>query len=149
MTSSPKPKEKETFEAWFKRQKFKHFSADEFTSYFNVTRRGVKNSEPDRELWENIVPTLRVVDELRGKLGRSCVILSSYRSPAYNAAISGAAKDSYHKKFMALDIVFAGHSPEQVYDALLEMRAAGKFKGGLGRYNTFTHVDTRGYNATW
>jgi len=134
---------------WFNRQGIRHFSADEFTSYFNVTRRGVKNAEPPRAIWTNILPTLKVVDDLRAHLGRSIIILSSYRSPAYNARIDGAARKSYHMSFIALDITVAGHSPSTVFSILKKWRDEGKFKGGLGKYSTFVHIDTRGYNATW
>ena len=138
-----------TFEEYFDTLGIKHFTADEFTSYFHVHRRGVTNSEPARELWGNIVPTLRIVDELRGLFGVPIVILSSYRSPAYNAAIGDAAPKSYHMRFQALDIAVAGKTPRQVFAVLDGWRDAGKFKGGLGLYSTFVHVDTRGYNATW
>jgi hypothetical protein len=29
------------------------------------------------------------------------------------------------------------------------MRKEGVFKGGVGRYPGFTHIDTRGSNADW
>jgi lysozyme len=143
------PLEGELFEDWFVRQKFKNFRAYEFTEYFTVSRRGVKNSEPPRELWPNIVPTLRIVDDLRTRLGRSCVILSSYRSPAYNAPIDGAAKHSFHTQFQALDISFAGHSPRRIHEELTAMRNAKRFRGGLALYSSFVHIDTRGTNANW
>lgn len=145
---STKPKPNDTFEQWFYRQKFRNFSPVEFTSYFNVNRRGTRNSPPPRSKWANIVPTLRIVDELRDYFGRACVINSSYRSDAYNKSCGGAPQ-SLHKEFKALDISFAGVAPHVVRDKLLEWRRAGKFTGGLGRYNTFTHIDTRGSNATW
>lgn len=137
------------FAAWFDSKQFDNFADEEFTSYFHVRRRGVSNNPPPRNLWENIVPTLRVVDSLRDYFGRSIVILSSYRSPCYNAAIDGAATKSYHMQFCALDIAVAGKSPRQVFTVLEKWRDAGKFKGGLGLYNSFVHIDTRGSNATW
>jgi uncharacterized protein YcbK (DUF882 family) len=110
----------------------------------------VKNSLPSRLLWKNIVPALRIVDELRDSFGKSCTILSSYRSPDYNKAVGGASS-SQHLEFTALDIAFDGISPQRVYDRLLEWRKAGKFTGGLGIYPSsgFVHIDTRGRNATW
>jgi len=30
-----------------------------------------------------------------------------------------------------------------------KMREEGLFRGGLGLYKTFIHLDTRGRNATW
>lgn len=140
---------KQAFIDWFNSKHFKNFSASEFTSYFETTRRGVKNSYPPRDMWENIVPTLRLVDRLREDLGRPIVILSSYRSPSYNSAIQGAATKSYHMNFQALDIAVAGYSPSDIFILLKEYRRSGRFLGGLGLYSTFTHIDTRGTNATW
>ena len=139
-----------TFSDWFESQKFRHFGAREFESYFVAQRRGVTNSLPPRNIWKNIVPALRIVDELRDSFGRSCTILSSYRSPGYNRAVGGASS-SQHLEFTALDITFDGISPQRVYDRLLEWRKAGKFTGGLGLYPSsgFVHIDTRGRNATW
>ena len=138
-----------TFEEWFDLLDVKHFTAGEFTEYFQVRRRGVTNSAPPPEMWGNIVPTLRVVDQLRAHFGKPIALLSSYRSPAYNAAIDGAATKSFHMRFQALDIAVAGKTPRQVFEVLKDWRAAGKFKGGLGLYNSFVHIDTRGSNATW
>ena len=138
------------FEDWFKSQGFTHFGVGEFESYFTAQRGKVTNSRPPKPLWKNIVPTLRVIDELRASFGRPCRILSSYRTPAYNKAVGGA-RFSQHLEFRALDIAFDGISPQQVYDRLLEWRAEGKFIGGLGLYPAtgFVHIDTRGRNATW
>ena len=138
------------FSDWFAAQQFRHFSADEFESYFAAQRKSVKNSAPPRSLWKNIIPTLRVVDELRESYGRPCRILSSYRSPAYNKAVGGA-QFSQHKEFSALDITFDGLSTQRVYERLIAWRKAGKFVGGLGIYPSsgFIHIDTRGRNSTW
>jgi len=43
-----------------------------------------------------------------------------------------------------------GMTPQEVADLIEELISQGKMKeGGLGRYNTFTHYDIRGYNARW
>jgi N-acetylmuramoyl-L-alanine amidase len=138
------------FSDWFDSQKFRHFNADEFESYFAAQRKGVKNSTPPQPLWKNIVPVLRIVDELRESYGRPCRILSSYRSPEYNKVVGGA-QFSQHKEFSALDITFDGLSTQRVYERLIAWRKAGKFVGGLGLYPTsgFIHIDTRGRNSTW
>ena len=139
-----------TFKDWFESQGFKHFGAGEFESYFAARRSGVKNSQPPKRIWKNILPTLRIVDDLRASFGKPCRILSSYRSPDYNRTVGGAAR-SQHLEFNALDIVFDGVSPRQVYERLLEWRKAGKFTGGLSLYSSsgFVHIDTRGSNASW
>jgi uncharacterized protein YcbK (DUF882 family) len=138
-----------TFSQFFDTLGVNHFTAAEFTSYFHVHRRGVTNHEPPREMWGNIVPTLRIVDQLRAQLRRPIVLLSSYRSPEYNRAIGDAAPKSLHMQFRALDIAVSGYSPRAVFSILSAWRDEGKFKGGLGLYNTFVHIDTRGSNATW
>ena len=139
-----------TFTTWFNAQKFCHFGASEFESYFVAQRRGVTNSVPPQRLWKNIVPTLRIVDDLRESFGKPCTILSSYRSSDYNKAVGGVGL-SQHMEFRALDISFDGVTPQHVYDRLIEWRKAGKFVGGLGIYPTsgFVHIDTRNSNATW
>jgi N-acetylmuramoyl-L-alanine amidase len=139
-----------TFRDWFESKKFQHFGVSEFESYFSAQRKGVKNSQPPKRLWKNIVTTLRIVDELRASFGKPCRIISSYRSPDYNKAVGGTPH-SQHREFSALDITIAGIAPQRVYDRLLEWRRAGKFTGGLGLYPSsgFVHIDTRGNNATW
>lgn len=138
------------FTDWFNAQKFRHFSAREFTNYFSAVRKGVQNSPPPKKLWKNVIPTLRIVDDLRESFGVPCRLLSSYRSPAYNRTVGGASQ-SQHLQFNALDIAFSGVPAKRVYERLLEWRKEGKFVGGLGYYPSsgFVHIDTRGYNATW
>lgn len=109
----------------------------------------VCNELPPCELWPNIAATLRVADELRERLGvRLLTIASAYRCPAYNAACPGAAAHSYHLQNMALDLIFEC-APEKVASAAETLRASGFFSGGIGRYPTFTHIDTRGRAADW
>lgn len=139
---------KAKFTKWFARHKFRNFSAQEFTSYFEVTRRGVTNSYPPEDSWGEIIHALRVVDELRDHFDKPIVLLSSYRNSAYNKKCGGVS-NSQHRYFRALDIACAGVTPRELYTVLLKWRRAGRFTGGLGLYPTFVHIDTRGYNATW
>jgi hypothetical protein len=113
-------------------------------------RRGmVSNCLPPRDSWASMAPTLRVADELQDRLGvRLVEISSAYRSPAYNAMCPGSAAHSYHMRNMALDLKF-DCAPEKVVKAAECLRSAGFFAGGIGRYPTFTHVDTRGKAADW
>lgn len=138
------------FTDWFNAQGFRHFGAHEFTRYFGAVRKAVKNSPPPKKLWKNLVPTLRVVDDLRESFGKPCTVLSSYRSPAYNRRVGGASR-SQHLEFNALDITIKGVSAKRVYERLLQWSSEGRFKGGIGYYPSsgFVHIDTRGRNATW
>ncbi|MGV3553390.1 D-Ala-D-Ala carboxypeptidase family metallohydrolase [Rhizobium sp.] len=108
------------------------------------------NTDPPESVWNNINATAKILDELRDQLQKPIVMSSVYRSPAYNKAIGGA-KDSQHVDFNAIDFSVKGSSvgPYEWAAALKNMRSAGLFKGGIGIYSTFVHVDTRGTNADW
>lgn len=124
----------------------KHFTAEEFFFKGASNAKLQLNTDPPKSLWKNMIPTALVVDEARARLGKPLRILSAYRSPAYNRRIGGA-RFSQHMQFTALDL--GTDQPAKLYKILLEMRRDGKFKGGLGLYRNFVHVDTRGVNANW
>jgi uncharacterized protein YcbK (DUF882 family) len=145
---SCKPKTGETFAQWFGRQGFKYFKANELEWYFSKVRNGVSNKAPARSLWPNIVPTLRVLDRLREEVGKPINISSTYRDKPYNRAI-GSGDGSQHVKFTAVDFTVSGMTPGQVFNKLKAMRTRGEWVGGLGKYRTFVHIDTRKNNATW
>jgi hypothetical protein len=108
------------------------------------------NADPPEDLWDNIKPTALVLDSLRHQLGRPIVFSSVYRTRAYNDAIGGAGQ-SAHVNFNAIDFSVRGSpvGPLEWAGLLREMRSAGLFKGGIGVYSSFVHVDTRGSNADW
>jgi hypothetical protein len=109
-----------------------------------------KNTDPPEELWPNIAATAKVMDELRRRLKFPILFNSVYRSPAHNRAIGGE-KNSQHTQFRAVDFVVRGISTAPVDWAaeLRAMRQEGFFKGGIGTYRAFVHVDTRGTVADW
>lgn len=109
----------------------------------------VRNTLPPRFMWKNIRSTLKAVDSLADRLHMPVEeIVSVYRTPAYNARCPGAKSNSYHLCNNAMDVVFKC-PPGKVAAMARAMRAAGLFKGGVGRYGSFTHIDTRGTNADW
>ena len=130
----------------------KHFSPEEFlflgNSHYGSGRAHGLNGHPPEELWPNIVKTAEVLDELRARIGAPIRILSAFRNGAYNKAIGGE-NHSMHMQFRACDIAVDGVPASKVAEAVLQLRAANGFKGGVGRYPGFTHVDTRGVNADW
>lgn len=112
------------------------------------TRGGVTNDLPPSSLWHNLPATLKVADEVRHRLGTPLsYITSAYRTPAYNSKCGGASR-SFHTRNNALDLVYEEGS-EAAYQVALELRKEGFFKGGVGLYSGFIHIDTRGSNATW
>jgi hypothetical protein len=72
--------------------KITNFTIDEITMGRNI---------PEQLLW-NILPTIRVLQELRSKYDKPIFINSSYRSPAYNKLVRGKKK-SLHLDFNAID----------------------------------------------
>lgn len=84
---------------------------------------------------------------LRDRLGKPIDQNCGYRCPEHNVEVGGAS-GSQHPEGYASDIVVAGMSPDQVADI------AEQYFNGLGRYDTFTHVDSRslkqkGLKARW
>lgn len=113
------------------------------------TRGRNRNSLPPRYMWRNIAATLRVIDSLASRMrARPKPLVSVYRSPTYNRAVRGRSQ-SQHLHNRAVDVQFYGVSAYTVSSVVRKMRTEGKFKGGVGRYSSFTHVDTRGHNADW
>ncbi len=82
---------------------------------------------------------VRQLQKIRDHFGKSITITSGYRSPAHNAKIRGA-KNSYHCKGQAADIVIKGVDPLKVY---LYADSIG-VKGAIYYPNSrFCHIDTR------
>ena len=113
------------------------------------TRGRLANSLPPRYMWRNISTTLRVLDAVSSRMRATPKeLVSIYRSPAYNRAVRGRSQ-SQHLHNNAIDVQFNGVSAYTVSAVLRKMRSEGVFRGGVGRYSSFTHIDTRGQNADW
>lgn len=113
-------------------------------------RRGsIRNQLPPRFMWKRIGDTLKVIDRLSYEL-RSPVkeLLSIYRSPSYNRSCGGRSL-SQHKENRAIDVKFSRASSYAAARQAKRLRDKGYFKGGVGTYSSFLHIDTRGSNATW
>jgi lysozyme len=123
----------------------RYFDADEVFYRGARDARLQLNSDPPRSLWPSLLAVTKVADEARHRLGRPLRINSGYRNAAYNRAIGGASA-SIHMRGGALDL---SGSPATLHKILTEMRREGLFRGGIGKYRTFCHVDVRGKNADW
>lgn len=85
-----------------------------------------------------------ILDDLRGHFKRRVTVTSGNRCPRYNLKVGGAEK-SLHVLSRAADIQVEGVDPSVVAD-YAELRDVP----GLGRYATFTHIDSRsGPRARW
>ena len=81
--------------------------------------------------------TLEILEAVRERFG-PVVVTSGARCPAHNAAVGGA-KASQHILARAADVQVDGADPDTIHDWI----AARYPHTSLGRYDTFTHVDTR------
>lgn len=77
--------------------------------------------------------------------GRPVNINSGYRCPAHNQSVGGASA-SRHMEGDAADLWIDGVAPSDVYAYAITLIGD---EGGVGKYNTFTHIDIRGYRARW
>ena len=79
---------------------------------------------------------------MRNHFNKPIKITSGFRCEKHNKKIGGV-QYSQHLLGTATDIKIKEISPDIVADY------AEKHFDGVGRYNTFTHVDSRGYKARW
>lgn len=101
---------------------------------------------PDDWRLDRAVSLAVTFEDVRALLGgMPIVILSGYRTEAYNHLLEGAASKSQHVQGRALDIWHAGMEPRDVFQTLLHAANAGALPllGGLGLYRSFVHMDVR------
>jgi hypothetical protein len=104
-----------------------------------------------RDGWEMVDVRARAMLMLvQREFGRQLNVNSGYRSPAYNASLSGADTNSYHMQGMAMDISWSGMNNETREEFVRIARSNG-FRG-IGRYGpsagNFVHIDI-GPERTW
>ena len=108
----------------------KHFKPEEFISPRDQYAQLIHGYNMDERL-------IRILEAVRARLGRPMKVNSGYRSPEYNHSIGGS-KRSQHKLGKAADI----HINSQEEGEEIEKLAREYGIGGVGRYNTFIHLDT-------
>ena len=109
----------------------------------------VWNALPPKAWWNRMGYVLKVVDRIAREMNVNQVeIISAYRAPAYNARCAGARAGSWHQANVAADVKFPVRA-SQVTATARELRNLGLFRGGVGGYWNFTHVDARGQNIDW
>jgi hypothetical protein len=107
------------------------------------------NTLPPKAWWTRMGYTLRVADRIALEMNVHQVeVVSAYRCPAYNANCEGAKSRSWHQANVALDVKFPVRA-SIVTATARNLRSRGLFKGGVGGYWDFTHIDSRGENMDW
>lgn len=112
---------------------------------------GVWNSLPPRGSWRRMGYTLRVAERIAQEMNVSVSeveIISAYRSPDYNSRCRGARTHSWHQQNIAVDVKFPMRA-SKVTAMARQLRDEGLFRGGVGGYWNFTHIDARGQNINW
>jgi len=113
----------------------KHLSWEELTC---------KDGTPYPEKWRKnrLLPLVAAFEFLRNYYGLSIIVLSAYRTEKYNNKIGGA-RNSQHKEGRALDLrPPVGVSVDEFY-IFIRKWAEHMGIGGVGKYETFVHIDTR------
>jgi uncharacterized protein YcbK (DUF882 family) len=104
------------------------------------------------DVLENVKLLAIQLQKIREYVGKPIRINSAYRSEAHNEAIGGV-KSSQHILGKAADITIDTFTPDEVVSIIENMLTnemlGGFYIGGLGSYNTFTHIDIRDKKARW
>lgn len=128
--------------------KITHFTATEILNA-SGTKKYVDADIP-AELIYNIIPTIKVLDEIREWYKNPIYLNCTYRSPEHNKKVGGAP-NSVHMKFNAIDFSIANkNNLLLIYNHLVFQDSIHHFiflpkagSMGLGLYKTFIHLDTR------
>lgn len=91
------------------------------------------------------VELIEVLQGLREHFNRPVFVTSGCRCEMRNV-LSGGSKNSQHLIGRAADIVVNGHKAHEVYDYLDKLYPD---QYGIGRYDHWTHIDTRNEKARW
>lgn len=86
-----------------------------------------------------------LLQNIRNHFGAAVTINSAYRTESYNKKIGGATK-SQHVNGTAADIVVKGATPLEVAQYVEHIMPDS---GGIGVYQSFTHVDVRTSRSRW
>jgi len=97
---------------------------------------------------KNVQELAENLQVLRNHVGR-LNLTNAYRCKYHNADVGGAV-NSQHPKGKAADIKSRDINPKDMAAIVDDLMKCESFKlGGVGIYNTFTHVDIRGTRARW
>ncbi len=119
--------------------KYGYFDSKEFAS-----RDGAESPYGPMQVQE---PLLVLLNQIREAYGKPIAVNCGYRSPDHNRAVGGVA-NSYHVQGLAADIRPTAENADDLPE-LRDICNRLNGTGGVGIYDTFVHVDARGYRARW
>ena len=122
------------------------------TKNFSISEFECKggNCKMTADVKNNVFKLAEQLQILRDKVKKPIKINSAFRCANYNDNVIKGAKYSQHKLGKAADIVVIGMTPNEVHKLVCEMVECGELNfGGIGKYNTFTHLDIRDKKSRW
>lgn len=122
------------------------------TKNFSISEFECKggNCKMSADVKNNVFKLAEQLQILRDKVKKPIKINSAFRCANYNDNVIKGAKHSQHKLGKAADIVVIGMTPNEVHKLVCEMVECGELNfGGIGKYNTFTHLDIREKKSRW
>jgi uncharacterized protein YcbK (DUF882 family) len=118
----------------------KNFSLEEFEC-----KCGCKMPEFVKKNVTELAENLQVLRNLVGRLD----LTNAYRCKRHNADVGGST-NSQHLVGKAADVKSKTIKPKEMAQIVDDLMKNESFElGGVGIYNTFTHVDIRGARARW
>jgi len=118
----------------------KNFSLEEFEC-----KCGCKMPEFVKKNVTELAENLQVLRNLVGRLD----LTNAYRCKRHNADVGGST-NSQHLVGKAADVKSKTIKPKEMAQIVDDLMKNESFElGGVGIYNTFTHVDIRGTRARW
>jgi uncharacterized protein YcbK (DUF882 family) len=89
---------------------------------------------------------IAILEAARAHFMVPITINSGCRCEKHNQTLPNSARSSQHLRGKAADIRVAGWAPDLVADYLEQIYPNSY---GIGRYNTFTHIDVRDGKSRW
>ena len=96
----------------------------------------------------NVIELAENLQIIRDEVGR-LDLTNSYRCKDHNSDVGGST-NSQHLVGKAADVKSESIKPKEMAQIVNDLMKNEKIKtGGIGIYNTFTHIDIRGVRARW
>ena len=97
---------------------------------------------------KNVIELAENLQIIRDEVGR-LDLTNAYRCKDHNSDVGGSTS-SQHLVGKAADVKSESIKPKEMAQIVNDLMKNEKIKtGGIGIYNTFTHIDIRGVRARW
>ena len=97
---------------------------------------------------KNVIELAENLQIIRNEVGR-LDLTNAYRCKDHNSDVGGSTS-SQHLVGKAADVKSESIKPKEMAQIVNDLMKNEKIKtGGIGIYNTFTHIDIRGVRARW